>query len=42
MKQRLYIAAPGDTYYVKDEKILKELVDTGNFIQKKIYYTSKQ
>lgn len=39
---KLCLATPGDTYYVKDEKIFKELVDTGNFIWIKTYYTSKQ
>ena len=39
---KLCLARPGDTYYVKDEKAFKELVDTGNFIWIKTYYTSKQ
>ena len=33
---------PGDTYYIEDEKTFKKLVDTGNFIWIKTYYTSKQ
>lgn len=39
---KLCLARPGDTYYVEDEKAFKELVDTGNFIWIKTYYTSKQ
>ena len=39
---KLCLPMPGDTYYIEDEKTFKKLVDTGNFIWIKTYYTSKQ
>ena len=38
MKERLHLVTPGVTYQVKDKKILKELLDTGNFLWIKTNY----
>ena len=38
MKERLHLVTPGTIYYVKDKKILKELLATGNFLWIKTNY----
>ncbi len=38
MKERLHLVTPGVTYQVKNKKILKELLDTGNFLWIKTHY----
>lgn len=38
MRQRLHLATPGVFYDVKDKKLLKQLIDTGNFLWVKTIY----
>ncbi len=38
MKERLHLVTPGSIYYVKDKKLLKELLATGNFLWIKTIY----
>ena len=42
MKERLHLVTPGVTYQVKNKKILKELLDTGNFLWIKTHYIPRK
>ena len=37
---RLHLVTPGVSYFVKSKKILKQLLETGNFLLIKTHYTT--
>ena len=40
MKERLHLVTPGVSYFVKSKKILKQLLETGNFLWIKTHYAT--